>query len=554
MPEKFEELEVLEEEYIPQEHNIMELFEELSFAEKWRKVSHGLKQPKDSGDYKWAQLQMIRLLAPVSAVVVPFLAIMLLLLFAAMAPPPQQSVEVTIMEPETVEELEDVQELIEEPPELPDMEIDYTPDVTVDNAPPAPDTDFSPKPAEFDSVAMVKSPIIMKGILGARNPGARGMMLAKHGAGFTDGAVMRALRWLKKNQNEDGSWDKTKPAMTSLALLCYLAHGETPSSEEFGLTVKKAVQWLVDNQTDDGHFNGKDKHDYSHPIAAYALSEASGMIKLPEIRQAAEKAIAVVVQGLHPSGGWDYNCKQSGRDDTSYMGWCAQSLKAAYIARLDVPGIEAAMNKAIDGFMKNQSPSGTFGYTGKGGKGGLTGVGTLCIQLMGGADSEAVAQGLAALEEATFIWSNEAGDEKKDVKGGKFNKNYYWYYITQAKFHKGGETWRVWNKLFAPVLVRNQTVIRNAIMGPSGKMEDIGYWNMLRGLSGHTDGAKGDNKGIGADVMNTCLACLQLEVYYRYLPTYMKPDEIDFSNVDDGAGADTGAIKAEDIKIEIENI
>lgn len=53
-------------------------------------------------------------------------------------------------------------------------------------------------------------------------------------------AVVKSLRWLKKQQNKDGSWGGAphnyKCAMTGLALLSYLAHCETPLSEEFGKT------------------------------------------------------------------------------------------------------------------------------------------------------------------------------------------------------------------------------------------------------------------------------------------------------------------------------
>ncbi|UQT43167.1 hypothetical protein M5E88_10450 [Akkermansia muciniphila] len=51
-------------------------------------------------------------------------------------------------------------------------------------------------------------------------------------------AVVKSLRWLKKQQNKDGSWGGAphnyKCAMTGMALLSYLAHCETPLSEEFG--------------------------------------------------------------------------------------------------------------------------------------------------------------------------------------------------------------------------------------------------------------------------------------------------------------------------------
>jgi len=502
----------LDEEWLHQYHGLMEIFNELSFREKVRKVLNGLKQPKDSGAYKWARLQILRLWAPVSAVVVPLLAVIILMSLAVIAPP-GRTVEVQIIEPEVLDELEELEEIEPELLEPPEIEMEIPDEVVVTdfaNPLPSPATDFSPRPADFDSVAIVKSPVILKGILGSRTPGARGSALARHGGGgATEGAVLRALRWLKKNQNSDGSWNNVKPAMTGLALLTFLAHGETPASEEFGYTVEAAIRWLTDNQDGSGHFNGRDDHDYSHPIATYALSEACALTKIPKVKYAAEKAAKIIVAGQHPSGGWDYNCGQTTRDDTSYMGWCAQALKAAKLAGLNVEGLDAAMTKAIDGFRKNyagNSGYGTFGYT-EPGDTGLTGVGVLCMQLLGASRSPEVRSGLLSLEQTTFNWGG----------GGKYNQNYYWYYITQARFHAGGKSWDSWNRLFSPVLVNRQTIIPKAIRDAKGELVDIGFWDMNAEISGHTDGV----------VMNTSLCALQLQVYYRYLPTYRTPKDIE---------------------------
>ena len=78
--------------------------------------------------------------------------------------------------------------------------------------------------------------------------------------------------------------------MTGYALLTYLAHGETPASPEFGETVEKAIRFLVDSQEPSGRFRGRDGHDYTHPIATYALCEAYGLTKVPMLKEAAEKA------------------------------------------------------------------------------------------------------------------------------------------------------------------------------------------------------------------------------------------------------------------------
>lgn len=509
--------EVVEEE-LPH-HTLVELFDELTFVEKARKLVRGLSQPHDSGEYKWAKLQMIRLSAPVCAVVVPLICLTLLLLYAGVEQSSSREVQVQIMELERLENLDKEMEMEIEP--LKPIEMDFTPDTMVIDSPfpPAPAVEFSPQQAEFDTVAIVKSPVIMKGIFGSRNPGARHVALRVYGGSQqTEGAVLRALRWLKKNQQTDGSWMNHRPAMTGLALLAFLAHGETPASDEFGKTVEKAIRWLVANRDPRGGWPRR----YEHAIASYAICEAYALTKIPMLKEVVEKATGIIINGQNPTGGWRYAFNPGDPDDTSCMGWCAQALKAAKMTGVTIPDLDKSMRLAIKGFQKNAHPEGGFGYTDPG-KTGLTGVGVLCMQLLGASKYPEARKGLMVLEDATFNWGVD----------GKFNKNYFWYYITQAKFHTGGQTWNSWNNKFARVLVDRQTIIKDAIMGPRGKLVDIGFWEMGRELSGHTDGP----------VMNTALCALQLEVYYRYLPTYKPPtdlEEVDFAEDE------------EDIEIDIE--
>lgn len=540
--------ELIEEVVEPKHHDMMELFDELTFSEKWNRVSAGLKMPKDTGEYKWARLQMVRLSAPAAAVIVPVILILIIGVLAAIAPPPAPKVQVQIMEPDQVEELEDIKEEIIEPPDPPEPEEVEPTDVISDSpyagadptATPGPVADFSPQPTPFDAVAIIKSPVVMRGIYGSRSPGARGAALAGGGGGSaTEAAVLRALRWLKKNQSSEGYWNKTKPAMTGLALLTFLAHGETPSSEEFGFTVEQALKYLLDSQDASGHFAGRDGHDYSHPIATYALCEAYGMTQVPDIKYAAEKALDIIIKGQHPSGGWDYNCKQSDRDDTSYMGWCAQALKAGKAAGLENEGLEHACKQSIKGFQKNfggNYDGGGFGYTGPSANHGLSPIGTLCMQLHGAANEEQVSGSLKTYEKDPK-WQTYDMDNPAPGKTAL----YYWYYLTQVKFHVGGDTWNKWNKLFSPELVRKQTVIsaeQSGYVDNKGTPRAIGYWDQY---GGH-----------GADenpVFATCLGTLQLEVYYRYLPTFKA--EAGAADAGGGDAAPAPEANNNDVKIDI---
>jgi hypothetical protein len=362
---------------------------------------------------------------------------------------------------------------------------------------------------------MIRSPVIMRGIYGSRSPGMRGAAIRQYGGnvGLTEGAVLRALRWLKKYQEADGSWNQASgavqvggdtktgapAAMTGFGLLTFLAHGETPASEEFGETVRRAIQWLLDNQSGEGSW----RRHYEHQIAAYALAEAFALTRIPMLKPAAERAMDIIIRGQNPSGGWNYPLRPMDRDDTSVMAWCAQALKAAKMAGLDNQGLDECMKKAIEGFRKNADPNGGFGYSSTGPAfgqlraSGLTGAGTLSMQFLGAAKLKETKAGIAYLQERrnAFDWS-----------GANWKSLYYWYYDTQARFHAGGSIWKDWNRMFARPLVQAQTILRGK--GVDGK--DIGYWST-------TD----DREGV---VMNTCLAAMMLQVYYRYLPTFKTPE------------------------------
>ena len=55
-------------------HNsLMDIFEELSFSDKWRRVYRGLKSPHYTGYYKFAKLQLIRLSAPNLRLLIPLI-------------------------------------------------------------------------------------------------------------------------------------------------------------------------------------------------------------------------------------------------------------------------------------------------------------------------------------------------------------------------------------------------------------------------------------------------------------------------------------------------
>jgi len=474
-----------------------------SLAIWWSALWRGLRAAPGTGAYKAARLALLRLWSPFSAVAVPCLVLWLLLVLPWMrrAEPPPPSNPVTLREEETEPSpLPKPRPRRLDPPRLDEQW--RQPDPTVARFPdPLPAAAPEPMPAvrptldPLRGVSRIVSRVTFQSVWSGRTGPGRAAAL-EQGGGLPGGedAVIAALRWLKYEQQSDGSWLAPPPAMTGLALLAFLAHGERPDSPEFGDTVRKALQWLVENQEASGRFKGRDQHDYSHPIATYALCEGYGLTRIPQVRAAAERAARVIVAGQNPGGGWNYNCRPSERNDTSYMGWCLQALKAASIARLDVEGLQTALARAKQGFLLNAHPDGGFGYTSPG-RGPLTGLGVLALQLLHAADTPAAVQGLAFLREATIDWRAPMGERPI----------YYWYYITQAKFHAGGRDWEQWNDVFAPELVRTQQTAPS----PPDETGRLGYWTAPTATE----------RPIG-NVYSTALCTLMLEVYYRYLYIY----------------------------------
>jgi hypothetical protein len=148
---------------------------------------------------------------------------------------------------------------------------------------------------------------------------------------------------------------------------------------------------------------------------------------------------------------------------------------------------------------------------------GLTGVGVFCLQILGEGNSIEVKNALNFLDGCTF--SFDTWDNQPYPKGDNPSPIYYWYYITHAKFFAGGKRWVAWNKMFFPELVSHQNIIPKAIADPNGIMRDVGYWQS----PSEQESFRGIGKAEWKDIMDTCLCTLQLEVYYRYLPTFRLP-------------------------------
>ena len=472
------------------------------------------------------------------------LALFFLVSLATTAPK-DEGVEVTVVEPDEMDMDEDLTPDDFEPPPIDDLvEAVTPPEVDMDfQAPDIPD--FAADSSMINDVSElviasdVQSPLVMKGLMageyanrsGAGRAGAGGY--AGEWAKAAEAAVLRALEWLRINQSKDGSWSDWKnqsdrAAFAALGLLTFLAHGETTQSEKYGETVSRALQFLLAKQNEKGEFCNTEATagTYAQAMAVYAVSEAYGMMRIPDLKPAMEKGAQVLIDGQHQNGGYNYgfagskfasenstpkrNENIANRRDTSLGAWCCQAMKAAQTAGATNPGLVEAMEKAINDLKSASRPDdGAFYYAGDVGKPSgkkthnTTAMAVLAMQLLGHGGEKEAKNGMGFLGDAHCKW-----DSPQEWP------MYGWYYITQAKFHAGGTTWTKWNSEFAPQFIKNQT--QNDDPAENGSWMSPGA-RLPKGNEGREDYHR---------VYATTFAALTLQVYYRHLQTYKPVEEV----------------------------
>ncbi|MBR1870938.1 MAG: terpene cyclase/mutase family protein [Kiritimatiellae bacterium] len=523
----------------------MKKYDSVSFFQRLGKMFSGLSKRHDTLEYKEALIEVQRLSAPLLAILIPVVGLTFLFVITAMGGGKKEVIKVDVQQAEEEAEVEAEEppppEDIEPPPDT-DVEIDVdTPamnNVAVDVSTPvsAPSSEpQSPKPAEMDAMLNVKSPVMLNSVAGTdRSAGVRGKY-TNGGAGYgdarTEAAVQKALWWLASKQNDDGSWKgwaagspHSKAASTGLAILTFLAHGETPGSKDFGPTVEKGIEWLISNmkQRSDGYWtiNDAGNEEYGFLIAVYALSEAFAMTKNPNAKTAAANGLRRMIDNQSPTGGWNYRLAiiSPSPDDISYGGWCMQAIKAGKLAGIHLDGMEECIKKAIKCLKeRNYNKDHGFSYRPMNrGYAGLGGVGCLAMQLLGYGNEPAVRNALDVMKPWIPCFDRGSACPHEKPKGSWESPQYTYYYATQCKYQAGMKkgaskadeaVWQKWNaemKKFYPSQQKDAPDVK----GPDGKMHKAGYWEN-GDAPGHTD----------RPIMDTCLCALQLMVYYRYLPT-----------------------------------
>ena len=371
---------------------------------------------------------------------------------------------------------------------------------------------------------------------GGRSKAGRTALVNKYGGTkASESAVNRGLAWLVRHQAADGSWSfdhtggncafkctqpgsmaKSKMGATSLAILAFLAAGNTYSDGDFQPDVGKALQYMFSNakQTQAGlDLRGAAEGNsgmYIQGIATMALCEALAMTdnalkqkdnnkKLTsgqrrgrrqlmfkvskQLRTAAQQSIFFVMNAQDTkTGSWGYKPATSG--DTSVTGWQVMAMVSASASRLTVhPQVHQHTTRFLNSVQTDDGAG--YGYRTPQSKPSTTAIGLLCRMYMGWKkDRPAMQRGVEFL--------SKRGPSKDDI--------YYNYYATQVMYHSGGEAWKKWNDVMRDQLVNSQIKTGHA--------------------SGSWDAIDAHGRGPGGRLYTTCMATMTLEVYYRHLPLF----------------------------------
>jgi len=371
----------------------------------------------------------------------------------------------------------------------------------------------------------------------------------------TEASVELALTWLARAQGPDGSWNaaehgagngtstairrvdsenrenagrKANTAMTGLALLAFLGAGHTHTEGKYRDNVTSGLQYLISQQfQQSGDLSGRDQvgreptvrfaRMYSHGMAALSLAEAYGMTGDPALLPAIRIACEYSNGAMNPrTGGWRYEYRSDDPGDLSQFGWQAMLLNSSSTHRSYQLSQESrfAMQRFLDS-------------VGTGRHGGLAVYRPVPIQMVRpeNATPAMTAEALASRLLLGFPLTVAAADEGqrmllKNLPGRSEENLYYWYYATLAMYQMRGDmagasknssngnnateiAWNQWNDATKQQLCSSQV--------PRGPSE--GSWN--------PSCVWGD---YGGRVYSTAMACMCLEVYYRYLPMY-KPEQ-----------------------------
>lgn len=203
-------------------------------------------------------------------------------------------------------------------------------------------------------------------------------------------AVEAGLDYLASLQDRDtgafGSLSKSKPepriAVTSLAALAFLAHGDVPGRGRYGRNAERAVSYLVEQNranprsiqkkpignyfttVNDGlsrmHGHGYATLAAAEAMGMYGVSAQSGTATFKHLREAVKAAIALLENTQSREGGWYYEPEPGSGHEGSITITALQAMRSARTAGVHV-NVDV-IQRALEYVLLSQNKDGSFSY------------------------------------------------------------------------------------------------------------------------------------------------------------------------------------------------
>ena len=302
-------------------------------------------------------------------------------------------------------------------------------------------------------------------------------------------AIDRALKFLAREQNKDGSWrtgggyGSYPVAMTGLAGLSLVASGSTPVRGPYAKNVRKAVSFCLSQQQPNGLIAAPSEESrsmYGHGFSMLFLSQCYGMEEDADrqrrIRVALERAIQLTARSQSNDGGWLYTPDSRG-DEGSVTVTQIQALRGCRNAGLHVP--KKTIDRAIKYIERSQNPDGGISYSvrSRGSRPGISAAACAVLYNAGKYDSP--------IAEKCFKYAWRYCQPTVSAHGHYF---YTQLYMSQATWQKGDKYWNKYYPGIQKYMLRMQ--------------QGNGSW-------------QGDHVGL---VYGTAIALLILQIPYNHVP------------------------------------
>lgn len=224
-------------------------------------------------------------------------------------------------------------------------------------------------------------------------------------------ATACAFAWLVDQQRPDGFWGthENRVALTSLATLAFLSHGETITSEQYGKPVENAIRALVREAN-----RQVDRSPTDQALLTWCLAETYGMTRIPALASflpaLAEQLDTPAPTPWHPSAA---HAVLMGGAETNHSRRTLLELEAIFSSRTN-----HMADQVVRLFLKRR--------------------------MQGQANSSAY---LAALRD---VRTNDWRQSEAPLQTA--------WLLSQELFVAGGPDWKAWESEFFPWLVQRQTV------------------------------------------------------------------------------------------------